>query len=191
MHAWNRQSWTRASAQEQLAAARAAAPDALPALVRSYDWDLHPEPVLGWVMGQKDIDLGSAVTGFFNGTPERFNHLPKRDVPEAFQPAARLLDNICLRVNCGLYIAEDIPAELDLDRLRAWMRQQSADRQAGAAGRWVLDEQIMAPLMGEDGGDTGTLGSVLARAPRRRGLKAWITARLRPGSPAQPIHPAE
>ena len=65
--------WSNATADEQLAMARTGSDQELRGLARNYDWGLHPEKVLGWVMAQKCIDLGTALTAFLNGGPERFN----------------------------------------------------------------------------------------------------------------------
>ncbi|RKF14947.1 hypothetical protein D6850_08770 [Roseovarius spongiae] len=176
---WNRSGWARQPAEAHLAAARAAGAEGLRSLVRSYDWDLHPEPVLGWAMGQRQVDLAGAVTAFFNGTPERFNHLHKRDVPLKFQAAALVLDNICLRVNSGFYaVAADAP-EPDLRRLSEWIAGQQADRARGAIGRWALDEQIVGRLW-HDGAlaQPEPPGAPTRSAPPRARLGRWLAASL-------------
>lgn len=138
--------WAESTATQQLAAARRGTPDQLCGLARRYDWRLFPEPVLGWIMAQKAIDLDSALTAFFNGEPERFNYIPKRDVPEKFADAARVLDNICLRVNSGFYLAHEGCGMLDNKRLKNWLLYQEADRAEGRRGRWILDERIIRTL---------------------------------------------
>lgn len=138
--------WADGCAQTHLRAFRAAPARDLPALALSYDWAAHPEPVLGWVMAQKSIDLGTAVTLFFEGGPQRFNYMQKRDVPKAFHATARLLDNMCLRMNCGFYLARPGGTLVEGPHLDSWMATQKQDRVQGACGRWVLDEGIIASL---------------------------------------------
>lgn len=126
-------------AEAQLSWARRAAPGALRDFARRYDWRQHPETVLGWVMAQPDIDLGSALVVFFNGAPDRFNRLAHRNVPRSLRGEARLLDTICQRLNAGVYLAwPDRGPALD-DRTRAWLHAQEDMRAAGRRGRYVLD----------------------------------------------------
>ena len=139
--------WSTGTEKEHLDLVREAAPEDLPHLVRSYDWSMYPEAVLGWVMAQKGLDLDTALEVFFNGEPERFNYMRKRDVPEEFHGAARVLDNICLRVNSGFYLAyphQDVAAR---KRVARWLEYQQSDLEAGRRGRWVLDERILNTLL--------------------------------------------
>ncbi|MCZ4351107.1 hypothetical protein O4H61_01125 [Roseovarius aestuarii] len=138
--------WSEGSVEEHLDIVRRAASHELPALAVSYDWEAYPEPVLGWVMAQKTIDLGTAVAVFQKGMPERFNYIHKRSVPYAFRATARLLDNICLRMNCGFYLPQPVGVALDDAALAHWMDAQRSDRETGACGRWVLDETILSSL---------------------------------------------
>lgn len=139
--------WTGGTAEEHLAMVRTGSDHQVRALARSYDWDMFPEKVLGWIMAQKCIDLNTALTAFMNGDPERFNYMPKRHVPEEYRGAARVLDNICLRVNSGFYLAYP---DLDLGsrtRIATWLAFQKADRHEGRSGRWILDETILENLL--------------------------------------------
>lgn len=138
--------WTRGDARDHQAMARRAAPAQLCHLARIYDWSMHPEEVLGWIMAQKTIDLASALTAFLNGEPERFNYMPKRDVPTEYRATARLLDNICLRVNSGFYLSVAGQGMRDTKRLKHWLRYQDVDRSEGRRGRWNLDERIVRPM---------------------------------------------
>lgn len=148
MHMGNFESidWASGTAESHLELARRATDDQLRHLARTYDWRLFPEPVLGWVMAQRAIDLGTALTCFFNGEPERFNYLAKRDIPEQHRSTARLLDNICLRVNSGFYLALHEETVDQEKRLQNWLTYQSADRRERRRGRWILDEQILEAL---------------------------------------------
>lgn len=138
--------WSTGTPDDHQAMARGASPEQLRRVARSYSWKLYPEEVLGWVMAQKCIDLGSALSAFLNGEPERFNYIPKRDVPQSHRPSARVLDNICLRVNSGFYLAEP-GLEMDNEkRLERWLEYQQADRREGRRGRWILDERIVEGL---------------------------------------------
>ncbi|MFU1477174.1 hypothetical protein ACM25N_05500 [Roseovarius sp. C7] len=145
--------WSNGDVDRHLQLVRASERPALGAVARDYDWDQYPEPVLGWVMAQQTVDLHSALATFFNGAPERFNYLHKRDVPEEFHGTCRVLDNICLRINSGFYLMVE-PGEgiAPLDealatRLRNWLLAQREDRGEGSLGRWVLDEAMMAPVL--------------------------------------------
>jgi len=139
--------WRTGTEKEHFDLVRNAPPEDLPRLARSYDWSMYPEAVLGWVMAQKGIDLGAALEVFFNGEPERFNYMRKHDVPEEYHGAARVLDNICLRVNSGFYLAyphQDVAAR---QRVARWLEYQKCDRAEGRRGRWILDETILNTLL--------------------------------------------
>ncbi|WP_317057680.1 hypothetical protein [Roseovarius rhodophyticola] len=138
--------WSIGTQDEQLELAQTGTDDELRALAMAYDWRAHPEVVLSWIMAQKCIDLGSAITAFLNGEPERFNYMPKRDVPDRWKSTARLLDNICLRVNSGFYLAWPDRDVLDRRRLDRWLIAQAKDREDNRQGRFVLDEAIIASL---------------------------------------------
>jgi hypothetical protein len=161
--------WGADTAEDHLAAVKAAEPAMLCAVVRRYDWGCHPETVLGWAMAQQCIDLGTALRAFLNGDPGRFNYLAKREIPESFTGICRLLDNICLRVNSGFYLAvPDAPLETaDHRQLRRWLDHQTEDRARGTGGRWVLDEMIVTPLL--DGTAQGKpAGKPLSRSQQDR-----------------------
>jgi len=131
------------STQRQLEIARAAAPDELRRLARGHDWSAGNEAVLGWIMAQRSVDLGTALTVFFNGGPERFNYLSKREVPQTHREAARLLDTICLRINSGFYLVRPGRKVERGARVRKWLEFQRADGAEGRRGRWILDEAIV------------------------------------------------
>lgn len=147
MEAFERFDWHQGTADEHLAMARLGSPDQLCDLARKYSWWQHPEMVLGWIMAQKCIDLGTALVVFLNGEPERFNYMPKHDVPEGYRGAVRLLDNICRRVNSGFYLADPHSPVPDRKRIDKWISYQAADRAEGHLGRWQLDERILEPLL--------------------------------------------
>ncbi len=139
--------WGGTTPQEHLAVAQGATDAQLCRLARMYDWRLYPEMVLGWIMAQRAIDLGSALTCFLNGEPERFNYLSKRQVPDQHRSAARVLDNICLRINSGFYLAEASIGPAQTARLENWLTYQAVDRRERRRGRWILDEAIIDPLL--------------------------------------------
>ncbi|WP_135503614.1 hypothetical protein [Roseovarius aestuariivivens] len=142
--------WSRGTAEEQLALARTGTDAQLRDLALRYDWNGHPQHVLGWIMAQKCIDLGTALSVFFNGQPERFNYLPKREVPEALRGAASVLDTICLRLNSGFYLVWPDRDVTDRLRVEGWLRTQADDRQTGRKGRFVLDETIVSTLLNNE-----------------------------------------
>lgn len=160
--------------------ARAAAPDKLRWLARHHDWREGNETVIGWIMAQKGIDLGTALTVFFNGGPERFNYLSKHEVPPAHQAAARLLDTICLRINSGFYRLRPGQKVGRRARVRNWLAYQQADRAEGRRGRWVLDEaMIEAALKGraQQAGPSEP-GLDALRGPRGAGARRKLLSRL-------------
>ena len=173
-----RQDWSEGCAGAHLDAMRRAPRGDLARLACSYDWDAHPVEVLGWVMAQRRIDLSSALHVFLRGGPERFNYMPKRDVPDAHIGAARLLDNVCLRINSGFYLPGPPVGPAERARLCNWLAAQKADRVEGAAGRWVLDETILGPVMDgqDDAMPAATSGCVPAQqvTPRAKTRRRWL-----------------
>lgn len=150
--------WNAGSAEAHLEMARRGTQAQIRSLARTYDWDQHPEEVLGWVMAQKCIDLGTALRVLMNGGPERFNYMPRQDVPEGYRGVARLIDNIVRRLNCGFYLADPDSPISDPKRIRKWLAYQRDDRSEGRLGRWQLEENILEPLLF----DTLRLGPVAA-----------------------------
>lgn len=147
MTAFDRFSMSTGIEDELLKIARQATQEELRRLARNYDWNTHPEPVLGWVMAQKSIDLSSALEVFFNGDPERFNYLAKRDVPQQLLGATRVLDNICLRVNSGFYRVRPAQKLQSRARLEKWLEFQKADQAEGRRGRWIFHEEVVATAL--------------------------------------------
>ena len=121
--------------------------DALTAVLRAFDWAEAPSPqALGRAMARRDVDLESALCVFFCGGPERFNYVPKPQVPAEYRAVVRQLDNVCLRINSGFYLpvpGGPLACQNALDR---WLAYQRADRKEGRCGRWVLNETVLTPL---------------------------------------------
>ena len=101
-------------------------------------------------MAQKFMDLGTAISVFFNGQPHRFNYMPKRNVPEELQGAAQVLDTICLRLNSGFYLVWPDQDVEDRARIERWLKTQAQDRLEGRQGRYVLDERIVETLLNNE-----------------------------------------
>ncbi|GGO57931.1 hypothetical protein SAMN05444398_10745 [Roseovarius pacificus] len=149
MQSFDEFDWSDGTPEEHLKMVREANEDQLRHLARSYDWAMYPVPVLGWAMAQKCMDLGTALTVFLNGEPERFNYVPKRHVPEDYRGVARMLDNICLRVNSGFYLVYPERDVSNRKRLMKWVSYQQADRAEGRQGRYTFDEEILQILLND------------------------------------------
>lgn len=157
------------SREQQLSLAHAATEEELRRIARAYRWSDHAEAVLGWIMAQRCIDLATALSVFFNGDPGRFNYLPKRDVPAAYRGAARLLDNVCLRVNSGFYRQRPGPLIVGRERARNWLEVQRADGAEGRRGRWVLDAALVEAALASPAGheDDARRRALLLDPPHR------------------------
>ncbi|EAQ26737.1 MULTISPECIES: hypothetical protein [unclassified Roseovarius] len=142
--------WSVSTAADQIAHLRSLSGEAFREALCAYDWCLLPEPVLGWAMAQREIDLCSALAVFFNGEPARFNYMPKSHVPGDLRGVARVLDNICLRINSGFYLVYPGQSPRCQAKLSTWLTYQQADRSEGRRGRWMLDERILAPMLQND-----------------------------------------
>lgn len=138
------------TAEEQLALLRTVPDEQLRDLARSFDWEVHPPHLLRWIMAQKCIDLGTALSVFFNSRPERFNYVPKRNLPDNLHDAASVLDTLCLRLNSGFYLVWPNRDASDRSRVRQWLDTQAQDRLTGRQGRFVLDETIVGTLLNDE-----------------------------------------
>jgi hypothetical protein len=125
---------------------RAPFPDPLTAVLSASDWSPDGLDDLGRTMARRDIDLGTAIRVFFEGGPERFNYMPKRDVPAEFRSTVRLLDNICQRINSGFYLPHPGQRLPCCAALETWLGYQRADATEKRKGRWSLDERVLVPL---------------------------------------------
>ena len=142
--------WAQGSAASRIDILRRLTPQDLRAIAHFCPWTAESERVMGWIMAQRGIDLATAITVFLNAEPERFNDLAKREVPAPHRPTARVLDNICLRINSGFYLADTAaPASQDVPerRLRRWIETQEGDRASRRRGRWILDDRVVAGLL--------------------------------------------
>jgi len=149
MQSFDEFDWSRGTEDDHLAMARRANEDQLRQLARNYDWAMHPVPVLGWIMAQTSVDLGTALTVFLNGEPERFNYIPKHQVPQDYRNIARLLDNICLRVNSGFYLVYPERDVSSRKRLTTWVTYQKSDQSEGRQGRYTFNEDILTTLLND------------------------------------------
>lgn len=149
MQSFDEFDWSRGTEDDHLAMARRANDDQLRQLARCYDWGMYPVSVLGWVMALTSVDLGTALTVFLNGEPERFNYIPKHHVPQDYRDIARMLDNICLRVNSGFYLAHPERDVSSRKRLADWVTYQKADQAEGRQGRYTFNEDILTTLLND------------------------------------------
>ena len=146
-----------------------------------------------WVEGfaalEHGPDLGTALTVFFNGGPERFNYMAKHEVPSAHRGAARVLDNICLRVNSGFYRVRPGRKVARRARIERWLAYQHADREEGSRGRWILDEAVVeAALKGRPPQAAGAMRDAEALRPLRGGGPAHtLWSRLVRRGPARQL----
>lgn len=139
-----------AAPADQLAWLRQSTADEARRFAREHDWSGDPRLVLGWIMAQKFMDMGTALTVFFNGMPHRFNYMPKRDIPLELCGAAQVLDTICLRLNSGFYLVWPDQDVEDRARILNWIDAQAEDRLEGRQGRYILDERIVATLLEDE-----------------------------------------
>lgn len=138
--------WANTDAAQHLAIVRRANPADMCTILRRYNWDHHPEVVVGWIAAQQGIDLSAVMTAFFNADPMRFNYMPGRDVPAAHRGVCRVLDAILQRVNAGFYLPDTTPRCDRLAKLDAWIFYQQEDDNEARRGRWVFDEAMLKPL---------------------------------------------
>lgn len=142
--------WASASVEEQVSYARSLGDAELRSVARDFTWNAQSAPVLGWIMAQRSIDLGTALSVFLNGQPARLNYLAKRDVPEDLRNEAQVLDTICLRLNSGFYLLYPDQDVADRAEITEWMERQARDRLIGRQGRFILDETIIATLLNNE-----------------------------------------
>ncbi len=142
-------SWSVGTVNEQLEAARRSSEDQLREIARTCDWTPQTETVLGWIMAQRCIDLCTALRVFMRAAPQELNYISKGNVGSADLGRARLLDNICLRINCGFYLPLRGTSTGCRECVAEWVSYQTAERNEGREGRWLLDEKILQTLLVE------------------------------------------
>lgn len=141
--------WPTGTVSEQLESARRCSEDQLRQIACACDWGPQSEMVLGWIMAQRCIDLCTALRVFMQAAPQELNYVPKRNVDTADMGRARLLDNICLRINCGFYLPLYGTSTGCRECVAEWVSYQTAERNEGREGRWVLDEKILQTLLSD------------------------------------------
>ncbi len=151
METANKFNWAVGAVHEQIEIARRCSEDQLRKIARACDWTPETETVLGWIMAQRCIDLCTALQVFTNAGPERLNYVSKRHVENADLGRARLLDNICLRINCGFYLPLPGTSTGCHEQVAEWVSYQTTGRHEGREGRWSLDEKILQSLLEESG----------------------------------------
>lgn len=149
--------WTGDDVSEMLAVVRGGSLDDRRSAARGFDWAAGDLNRLGWMMSQKDIDLGTAARVFLNGDPIRFQHMHKRDISDADRKRCNLLDAIHKRLVAGFYLP-DPESGLGDERaaMMRWIADQDTDRANGRRGRWNFTPALFEPL---------TLASVLPDSP--------------------------
>ena len=161
--------WSVGTAHEQIELARASSEDQLREIACGCDWNPESETVLGWIMAQRCIDLCTALRVFMTAGPEELNYISKRNVRNTDMGRARLLDNICLRINCGFYLPIPGTSTGCRQRVAEWVSYQTAGRHEGREGRWLLDENILQSLL-VDGAPSGIVENPTPRP--RQGILA-------------------
>jgi len=151
--------WAVGTVHEQLELARKCSEEQLRRVARACDWSPENETVLGWIMAQRCIDLCTALRVFMNARPEELNYVSKRNVENGDLGRVRLLDNICLRINCGFSLPLPGTSTGCREQVAQWVSYQPAARHEGRLGRWHLDEKILRSLL------TGAPGLSLSKPP--------------------------
>ena len=142
--------WSIGTIAEQLETLRGCSVEELRKIAIACDWRPAQEMVLGWIMAQRCIDLTTALQVFMNAEPEKLNYVSKRNLSNRHLGTARLLDNICLRINCGFYLPLRGTSSASQAQVNEWVSLQTAARHEGREARWELDEKILRDLLKDD-----------------------------------------
>ncbi|MBY5973230.1 hypothetical protein KUV28_12790 [Ferrimonas balearica] len=138
--------WAAATAEERLEALRRATDRQVCAMSRAVEWEPGSYEVIRWISAQVCVDLGSALTLFHNAEPERFDKVPRAQVPPAMQPVCAQLDALCQRINAGFYLPDPARKMIGPDRLATWLETQAEDARQGIEGRWRLNPAIVGQM---------------------------------------------
>ena len=141
--------WSTLAPDRQIAILKQMKPEALCAFVRRIDPSVAEVSVIRWVVAQKTIDLGTALTIFFGLEPRRLNLIPRNAVKDERRDLCALLDVICQRINCGFYLPVSSRQMDNPEFVSAWLLRQKSDIKVGRRGRWILDAAIVAPMASE------------------------------------------
>ncbi|WP_163849349.1 hypothetical protein [Pseudooceanicola aestuarii] len=162
--------WSSAPSEDRIRALKVAPSRQVCAMARAVRWDATGLDVISWISAQQGVDLGSALTLFLHGDPQRFNDVPRNAVAQRDRRACSLLDALCQRINAGFYLPDPARPVSEPDRLLAYLRQQREDTRQGLPRRWGINETVLAPLL--------TDSQIIAR---RKGRQAHRKTGQKPG----------
>lgn len=139
--------WTEMPVDRQIVVLKKLKPEMLCTFVRRINPLKTDVSVLRWIAARQEIDLGTALTLFFNFEPARFNLLPRDNYPRDLREYCAVLDVLCQRINCGFYIPIAARRMEDPSLVSQWLRKQEDDEGLGRRGRWVLNAHILTPMV--------------------------------------------
>lgn len=132
--------------ERQIAVLKKLKPEMLCSFVRKISpWKIDVS-VLRWIAARQELDLGTALTLFFNFEPARFNLLSRVNFPSDLRDHCAVADVLCQRINCGFYIPIASRRVEDTEQLTEWLRRQDEDVEIGRRGRWVLNAKLVGQM---------------------------------------------
>ncbi|WP_407492741.1 hypothetical protein [Pseudooceanicola sp. MF1-13] len=138
--------WMAMPSDRQIAILKKLKPEMLCTFVRKIDPLKTDVSVLRWIAARQELDLGTALTLFFNFEPSRLNLLPRDNYPRDLRDYCAVMDVLCQRINCGFYIPIAARRMEDPSLVSEWLRRQDEDQNLGRRGRWVLNGKLLAPM---------------------------------------------
>jgi len=157
--------WVAMPSDRQIAILKKLKPDMLCTFVRKIDPLKTDVSVLRWIAARQELDLGTALTLFFNFEPSRLNLLTRDNYPRDLREYCAVMDVLCQRINCGFYIPIASRKMDDPSVITDWLRRQDEDQGLGRRGRWILNAKLLSPMI--DQPKARTFGG---RSAQRRGI---------------------
>jgi hypothetical protein len=141
--------WMAMPSERQIAILKKLKPEMLCTFVRKIDPLKTDASVLRWIAARQEVDLGTALTLFFNFEPARLNLLARDNYPRELRDYCAVMDVLCQRINCGFYIPIESRRMDDPSLVCDWLRRQDEDQDLGRRGRWILNGKLLSPMIAQ------------------------------------------
>lgn len=141
--------WVAMPGDRQVAVLKKLKPEMLCSFVRRIEPMKTDISVLRWIAAQQDIDLGTALTLFFNFEPARINLYDRENLPNDLRDYCAVMDVLCQRINCGFYIPIASRKLENPALLVDWLHRQDLADETARPGRWKLSAAIVRPMIAE------------------------------------------
>lgn len=137
--------WSRLDAAARRALVHRLRPREVALVARTFVWRQQPLDVLGAIAARPDCTLGTALTIFIRGKPERFEDPGADELTEADRQVFQFLLRLHATINAGAHRLDPLEAPDEprrIERLLIPRRERPAGRPV-----WGLDPAVVGPAL--------------------------------------------